>query len=1126
MSIRIKVILTIILTAIMIIVFGIGSGLFFVRGNLEKTIENDMSVVANIADRLVTTEINLLKADANAAAQQLLNSPDEDLQRVLREQVEAYADFMALTVFDRNGIVRAYGTAPTPAELINSEYMQKAFAGETVISTTRNDPSGKLVFHICVPMEGHVLVATVSGMFFSKLLSNFKIWETGNIFILDAEGIVIADENIELVTQRYSSISRAKTDNQLQGVADTASRMIKGKPGAGRYSMYGKERICVYTPITGSKVGWSLGVVAPLEESSIESVHSGLLIVGLVCLLLSVIAAYFASAILERPYKTISGLVETLKTREELLYTINDSASVLLMGETGNFERDIANCMEMMARRAGLDRMRVWRNTRKDGELYCSQVYEWSGGAEPQTEKEITQDVSYSENIPGWEEKLSAGQCINGIVRTFSQAEQTQLIPQGILSILVIPVFFQDRFWGFVSFNDCHKERLFTNDDENLLHSAGLLIANAILRNEMTHDLVRAREEAIASAEAKSNFLANMSHEMRTPLNAIIGLSQLTLDFGDLNGKEKENLEKVYNAGVTLLSLINDILDISKIESGKFELIPVEYDTPSLINDTVTLNIVRIGSKPITFHLNVDENMPNRLFGDELRIKQIFNNLLSNAFKYTKEGSVEWSVACEQDGDDMWLVSSISDSGIGIRPEDLEKLFSEYNQVDTKSNRKIEGTGLGLSICKSMVELMNGQISVESEYEKGSTFTVRIRQGKANSVPIGAEVARHLRNFHFTDHKRDRSARLVRAHIPYARVLVVDDVPTNLDVARGMMEPYRMQIDCASSGPAAIELIRAAELKYNAIFMDHMMPGMDGIEATRIIREEIGTEYAKTVPIIALTANAIIGNEDMFLQKGFQAFLSKPIDIMRMDFVINHWVRDKELEKKLSEDIQNGQQNWQDMRSGKERRSSTDRRSGFDRRDYMGSGKLSVNGLDVGQGLMRFGGDEEIYLDVLKSYVLNTPPLLDQLRECSEETLPNYAIVVHGIKSSSRSIGAEPIGARAEALELAAKTGDLALIKAKNDDFIETLQTLLTNLSATLQEIAGEDRKPQKAEPDADVLAALLEACQSFDIDEVDKAMAELESHEYESRGELVEWLRAQVNVMGFKQITEKLSQQ
>jgi signal transduction histidine kinase/FixJ family two-component response regulator/HPt (histidine-containing phosphotransfer) domain-containing protein len=1118
-SIRIKVILTIILTAMTIIVFGIGTGLVFVRGKLEKTIESDMSVVANIADRLVTTEINLLKADAFAAAQQLLNSPDEDLQRVLRQQVEAYADFMALTVFDRNGIVRAYGATPTPAELINSEYIQKAFTGETVISTTRNDPSGELVFHVCVPMEGRVLVATVSGMFFSKIIANFKIWETGNIFILDAEGTVIADENSDLVRQRYSSIARAKTDSQYQGIAETARRMIEGKPGSGRYSMYGKERICVYTPITGSKVGWSLGVVAPLEESAIESVRSGLLIVGVVCLLLSIIVAYFASTILERPYKTISGLLETLKTREDLLYTINNAAAVLLSAEAENFESDILKCMDMMGRCVGVHRMQVWKNHIRDGELYRSQVYEWSDLARPQGGEIDRQDVLYSK-VPGWEEKLSAGQCIKGLVRTLSQAEQARLSPQGIVSLIVIPVFSNGQFWGFVGFDDCHNEREFSKDDESLLRSGGLLIVNAILRNEMMRDLVQAREEAIASADAKSDFLANMSHEMRTPLNAIIGLSQLTLDSGEVDGNAKENCEKVYNSGVTLLGLINDILDISKIESGKFELIQVEYDTPSLINDTVTLNIVRIGSKPITFHLNVDENMPNRLFGDELRIKQIFNNLLSNAFKYTKEGYVDWDISCEQDGDDAWLVSSVRDSGIGIRPMDLEKLFSEYNQVDTKSNRKIEGTGLGLSICKNMVELMDGQITVESEYGKGSTFTVRIKQGKANSVPIGAEVVENLRNFHFSDNKRDRSAKLVRVNIPYARVLVVDDVPTNLDVARGMMKPYGMQIDCAASGPAAIELIRNAELEYSAIFMDHMMPGMDGIEATRIIREEIGSEYAKTVPIIALTANAIVGNEEMFLQKGFQAFLSKPIDIMRLDFVVNHWVRDKELEKKLSGDVQQSVL----AGSGNEGGNSLERRCGFELRDYMqGSDRPSINGLDLEQGLKRFGDDEKIYLEVLKSYVLNTPPLLDQLRECSEENLPDYAIVVHGIKSSSRSIGANPIGARAEALELAAKAGIFAPVKERNSDFIESIQILIASLSAMLQEIAEEDPKPQKAEPDAGVLAALLEACKNFDIDEVDKAMAELESYEYESHGELVEWLRVQVGVMGFKQMTERL---
>ncbi|MDR0826893.1 MAG: response regulator [Desulfovibrio sp.] len=1123
MSIRIRAVLTIVIISVIIILFGIGSGLFFVQSYLEKSIASDMTAVADVADKFVSSQIDLLKSDVSEAAQQLFDSSDEDLQRVLQKQVEAHETILALTVFDRNGeIVRAYGTAPMPAELVNSDYVQRAFAGEEVISTTRQDSSGKLVLYVCLPMGKGVISATVSGMFFSDLLSTVRIWDTGHLFILDAEGTILANIRPNWVLERYNFIDKAKTDSRYADIAATASRMIKGERGSGRFTVEGKERLCVYVPITGSKVGWTLAVVAPLGESPIHDVRNGLLLVGLVCLLLSVGAAFVASAILERPYETIKGLVATLEAKGKLLYTINEAAAILLGTETDNFADNIHKCLEMVARCAGVDRMRIWKNYTMEGELYCSQLYGWSEGEYAQEGENITRDVRYRDDLHGWEQKLVAGQSINSIAGAFSPKEQATLSAQGIFSILVIPVFCQESFWGFVCFHDCRKERIFSEDDENLLRSGGMLIVNAILRNEMTHDLVRAREEALASAEVKGDFLANMSHEMRTPLNAIIGLSELTLDSGEVEGIARENLEKVYSSGVSLLTLINDILDISKIEAGKFDLIPVIYSTPSLINDTSALNIVRIGVRPLAFHLDIDGTIPSRLFGDELRVKQIFNNLLSNAFKYTMEGRVDWSISCEQDGDDVWLVSCVKDSGIGIRPEDIKKLFSEYNQVDTKSNRRIEGTGLGLSICKSLVEKMDGTIDVVSEYGKGSTFTVRIRQGRVNCAPIGVEVAENLKNFHFSEHKRDRSAKLVRKQMPYARVLVVDDVPTNLDVARGMMKPYGMQIDCASSGPAAIELIRKAEVTYNAIFMDHMMPGMDGMEATRIIREEIGTEYAKNIPVIALTANAIVGNEEMFLRNGFQAFLAKPIDIMRMDIVINHWIRNKDLEEKFSAGMQ-GDQNTLDRRGEKDRRSGIERRNDLDRRQQAGG--LSSKGLDFEQGLKRFGGDEEIYLDVLQSYAQNTPSLLEQLRGCTRESLPDYAIVVHGLKSSSLSIGAEKIGALAKDLEFAAKAGDFAFVDAKNNELIGATQILLAALSAMLRDIAAENPKPQKAEPDAEVLAALQQACESFDIDEVDKAMEELESYAYESCGELVEWLRSQVNVLGFKQIAERLEQ-
>jgi signal transduction histidine kinase/DNA-binding response OmpR family regulator/HPt (histidine-containing phosphotransfer) domain-containing protein len=1109
------------LIAVVIIAASAGAGLIFIQNGMEKTIENDLTAIANIADDLIATQIDLLKADAYAAAQHLIDADSKDFHKVLEEQLKNNDKFMALTVFNRGGIVDFAGAAPTPADLLNSEYMQKALAGESVISTTRNDPSGKLVFHVCVPMGWRVLSVTISGMFFSDLLSDVTIWDSGHIFIDDKDGFVIANPRSEWVLERRNFINMAKNDSQYQDVADSISHMIAGETGFGRFSIGGSRRICAYKPISNSRAGWSLGVIAPLAESPIQSVRNGLLLVVAVCLPLSLITSFFAAIVIEKPYKKSSEMVMALERQTERLHTINSAAALLLRSDVDHFETDLRNCMGMMAGCVNADRVYVWKNHTEDGELHCSQQYEWSGGAEPQHGKSVTLDVSYARQLPGWEGKLSSGRHINGVVSSFSREEQAQLTPQGIVSILVIPVFLQGRFWGFIGFDDCHGAREFTTDEVSLLRSGSLMIANAILHIEMMLKLIQAQDAAVASAEAKSDFLANMSHEMRTPLNAIIGLTELMVDSDEVIGEARENLIKVYNSGMMLLSLINDILDLSKIESGKFELIPVEYDTPSMINDTITLNAVRVGSKPIKFNLIIDETLPCKLFGDEMRIKQIFNNILSNAFKYTKEGSVDWSVSYELKNDTVWLVSSVKDTGIGISPKDIEKLFSDYSQVDTKSNRKIEGTGLGLAITRMLTEMMDGAVTVESEYGKGSTFTVRIRQGFINDTPIGPDVAENLKGFQYTDLRRDRSSKLVRVYIPYAKVLVVDDVVTNLDVARGMLKPYGMKVDCVASGPAAIELIRSGEEKYSAIFMDHMMPGMDGIEALRIIREEINTEYAKTVPIIALTANAISGNEEMFLGKGFQAFLSKPIDIIQMDAVINRWVRDKNLEKELSGENQ-AESNSQDRRQQSSRRSGEDRRSGFDRREL---NKLPIYGLDLEKGLERFGGDEESYTDVLNSYALNTPALLDKAIECAaEERLPDYAIIVHGIKSSSRSIGAEMLGTKAEALEHAAKAGNIAFVILNNDAFIQAAQKLIADLYAMQSDIDKENPKPLKAAPDKAVLAGLRTSCEEYDIDGVDEAMAALENCEYESGSDLVEWIREQVNVMGFQQIAERLS--
>jgi PAS domain S-box-containing protein len=529
-------------------------------------------------------------------------------------------------------------------------------------------------------------------------------------------------------------------------------------------------------------------------------------------------------------------------------------------------------------------------------------------------------------------------------------------------------------------------------------------------------------EELRAASLAKSAFLANMSHELRTPLNVVIGLTDLVLEENNLAGHITENLAKISDAGNTLLSIVNDILDFSKIESGKIELTPVEYHMSSLLNDVITLVSTRLGEKPITFKLNISDNLPNSIYGDDLRVKQILNNFLSNAIKYTRSGTIELSVSCKRDGDDLLLEASVKDTGIGISEENLKKLFADYNQVDTRANRNIEGTGLGLAITKRLTELMGGEIKVESEYGKGSTFSFYIRQGFVSDTPIGNVVAENLRKFRYADDKRAVTKKLVRRDLSYARVLVVDDMQTNLDVAAGLLRKYKMQVDCLHSGPEAIERVRSGSPVYNAIFMDHMMPGMDGIEAAGAIRA-LDSEYTRKIPIIALTANAIQGTDTMFYEHGFQAFISKPIDIMELDSVIKKLVRNEPTE---SATYNNNEENHERP-------------------------PINITGVDTELGLSLYGDDLDIYLPALYSYVSNTPDILNKLKTVSKETLPEYIINVHGLKGSSVSIGAELVRETAANLEKLARAGDLQGILERNERLIKGTENIVANIKAWLE---------------------------------------------------------------------------
>jgi len=849
MPIRLRAIFVIALTNLVIILFSVLFCTTYVENRLEKSIETDMTIVANIADHFVSAELDALKFKAADVGHYLTASEQADWPKLSSELAVHHPQFIGIAVMDNNGkIIFSTGKAPAGSELFGNAFVQRAFRGKEVISTSVVTGSGGLVFYMASPLkENTVIILTLAGNHFSDLVSTFTIWKTGHIFIDDSDGTVIANIRSQWVLERFNFIQLSKTDKSYQGIASVVEKALKGETGVGRFSVSNIPRICAYRPIKGSEEGWILGIIAPIPESPMKDVERGLLMAGFISFALSVIAAIIGSNVIKKPYEEIAALK------------------------------------------------------------------------------------------------------------------------------------------------------------------------------------VKAEE----SSRSKSTFLATMSHEMRTPLNAVIGLSELTLD-GKISGEEKENIEKVYTAGMVLLGIINDILDISKIESGRFELNPVVYDLPSLINDTITLNTMRIEEKPIKFKLYIEETLPSELCGDDLRIKQIFNNILSNAFKYTKSGSVEWHISWEKIGEDIWLTSTVKDTGLGIRREDLEKLFQNYAQLDTKSHKKIEGTGLGLSLTKRMVEMMDGTIHVDSEYGKGSTFSIRIKQGYVNDIPIGPMVVEKLKNFQFIDEKHQQHARLVRLPLPYARVLVVDDVEPNLVVVKGILKPYGMQVDCVTSGKEAIMQIKKG-IKYNAVFMDHMMPEMDGIETTRIIRTQIDNAVAKTVPIIALTANAIRGNEEMFLNAGFQAFLTKPIDINMMDSVIRQWVRDKAQEETR---IQEGDQAMPENNTENNKTES--------------SYKKEIPGINMSQAMEQLGDDEEIFELTLQSFADNTPTVIEKLKNFEPEKITDYIITVHGMKGICRNICAEDTATMAADLEKAGKAGDIDFIKGNNAALITTVEKLLADIRVWL----------------------------------------------------------------------------
>jgi len=571
-------------------------------------------------------------------------------------------------------------------------------------------------------------------------------------------------------------------------------------------------------------------------------------------------------------------MIKELEHRDTLLHTVNRIADVLLQSGIDEFENALLRCMGMMGEAVDVDRVYIWNNHFIDGELCCSQLYEWTQGAESQQGNEYTVNIPYS-LVGNWEETLSSGNCINNLVRYMSEGEQQKLNPQGVLSILVVPVFLQERFWGFVGFDDCRRERLFTKNEESILRSGSLLIAHALLRNDMLRniragavELEAALEKANSASRAKSSFLSNMSHEMRTPMNAIIGMTLIGKEARDIDKKDYA-FEKIEDASTHLLGVINDILDMSKIEAGKFELSTVEFNIEKLLQKVINVVNFLVDEKHQNMTVTLDPRIPDNLNGDDQRLAQVITNLLTNAVKFTPEnGSIRLDARLAGEENGLCTIDiKVKDTGIGISEEQQSRLFFSFEQAESSTSRKFGGTGLGLAISKHIVELMGGKIRLESKPGKGSTFafTVLLKRSRKEENAENQPCA-----------DKANSGQSFRGR----RILLAEDIEINREIVLALLESTGIEIDCAINGSEAVRMFGERPESYDLILMDLQMPEMDGFEATRKIRamekemKTSGMEFPKGVPIIAMTANVFKEDIEKCLEVGMNDHIGKPLD--------------------------------------------------------------------------------------------------------------------------------------------------------------------------------------------------------------------------------------------------------
>jgi signal transduction histidine kinase/CheY-like chemotaxis protein len=474
---------------------------------------------------------------------------------------------------------------------------------------------------------------------------------------------------------------------------------------------------------------------------------------------------------------------------------------------------------------------------------------------------------------------LNEAKILNASMFELQDSIRTHLDGMGIRSAVLVPVITRNGFWGMVSFSLTHEDRTFEESQIEIMRSASILLANAIIRQETFDDLVKAREQALVSSQAKSAFLANMSHEIRTPMNAIIGMTNLALATDDPEKKD-QRIAKIKEASSHLIGVINDILDMSKIEAGKLELYPTSFSFKSMVDRIVSMMSFKIAERNQSLTLSVDPQIPDRLVGDDQRITQIITNLLSNATKFTPEGgkiSLEFALR-HKDGDVCTIRCSVADNGIGIEPSQQARLFDSFEQADSSTSRRYGGTGLGLAISKSIVEAMNGSIEVSSVPDEGSTFTFTIdvhRDDASGSRPAqeGARGDAGLTSETLVEMQSTDFSGFV--------ALVAEDVDVNFEILAALLEPTGIILDWARNGDEAVRMFEQDSQRYSLIFMDLQMPEKNGFDATREIRTS-GLPGARTVPIIAMTANVFQEDIDKCYECGMDSHLGKPLDFAQV----------------------------------------------------------------------------------------------------------------------------------------------------------------------------------------------------------------------------------------------------